>query len=298
MILINVSQIVNYGFLISGHEIGKQACEKRLAKTPHPNFGPLPLTVQQVRVNNKQSLGLLKARMMARTVKEEDYAEKRNQILNAAQRLVYVKGYERMTVQDILAELRMSSGAFYHYFDSKSAVLEAMIERGQPEVEQMLLPIIADPSLSAPEKLKSFFATLDRLRIERQAVIADLPHIWFADENAIVREKADALIVASRAPLLNAIVRQGVQEGVFTTPYPDQAGEVILSITRGMGNALLRLLLAFEQNGAESHYLDDIVATSAATVEAIERVLGTPAGLLYRPDAEAVKAWLDRPASE
>ena len=54
---------------------------------------------------------------MARTVKEQEYAEKRNEILDAAQRLVYTKGYERMTIQGILADLQISSGAFYHYFD-------------------------------------------------------------------------------------------------------------------------------------------------------------------------------------
>ena len=33
---------------------------------------------------------------MARTVKEHEYAEKRNEILDAAQRFIYTKGYERM----------------------------------------------------------------------------------------------------------------------------------------------------------------------------------------------------------
>ena len=89
-----------------------------------------------------------------------------------------------------------------------------------------------------------------------------------------------------------AIVHQGVQEGVFTTPYPDQSGIVILSITRGMGNALTKLLLAFEHVPDEMQYITDIVATSAASVEAIERVLGASSHCLYRPNAEEVKVWL------
>ena len=67
--------------------------------------------------------------MMARIVKEQAYAEKRNEILDVAQRLVYTKGYEQMTIQDILDDLQISKGAFYHYFDSKQALLEALIER-------------------------------------------------------------------------------------------------------------------------------------------------------------------------
>ena len=39
---------------------------------------------------------------MPRSVKEEEYAIRRNQILDVAQRLVYSKGYGQMTIQDIL----------------------------------------------------------------------------------------------------------------------------------------------------------------------------------------------------
>jgi AcrR family transcriptional regulator len=229
---------------------------------------------------------------MARIVKEEEYAAKRNEILDVAARLVLTKGYEQMSIQDILDDLEISKGAFYHYFASKPALLEALIEYMQPEVEQPLRAIVDDPHSPALEKLQRFFAELDRLRFAQKALIADLLHVWFADENAIVREKVDEVIVQRRAPLLAAIARQGVKEGVFTTPYPDQAGEIILSITRGIGNTVLRLILAFEQGRDELHYIRDTVAASAASAEAIERVLGAPSNSLYRPDAEAVKAWL------
>ena len=63
---------------------------------------------------------------MARKVKEEDYASRRNEILDAARTLVYTKGYEQMSIQDILDALKISKGAFYHYFDSKPALLEAL----------------------------------------------------------------------------------------------------------------------------------------------------------------------------
>ena len=139
---------------------------------------------------------------MARTVKEQEYAAKRSQILAAAQRLIYTKGYERMTIGDILADLQISSGAFYHYFDSKPAVLEAVIEQMQKDVEQPLLPIVQDPRLSALEKLQRFFATLDTARTAQKAFIASLARVWFADENAIVREKVAEAIVERRAPLL------------------------------------------------------------------------------------------------
>src|SRR5258708_2249678 len=105
---------------------------------------------------------------MTRTVKEQEYAAKRNEILDVAQRLVFSKGYERMSIQDILDALGISKGAFYHYFDSKAALLEASIERGQDDLDKDFRAIVDDPSLSALDKFQRFFATLDRLRTSQQ----------------------------------------------------------------------------------------------------------------------------------
>ena len=229
---------------------------------------------------------------MARIVNKEEYTAKRNQILDAAQRLVYTKGYERMTLQDILAELQISSGAFYHYFDSKPAVLEAFIERIRRETEKPLLPIIHDPHLSAIEKFQGFFDTLDRLRIAHKADVVTLGRVWYTDDNAIVRQKVDEAVREQRAPLLNEIVRQGIREGAFTNAYPDQAGDVILSLLQGMGSAHAKLLLSLDQERDEQRSIETIVAIHAAYMDAIERVLGVPPHSFYRVDAEAVNVWV------
>ncbi|MEZ4835188.1 MAG: TetR/AcrR family transcriptional regulator [Caldilineaceae bacterium] len=230
---------------------------------------------------------------MARTVNQEEYTAKRNQILDAAQLLVLTKGYERMTLQDIRSQLQISSGAFYHYFDSKQAVLDAFIERIQQETEKPLLPILQDPQLSAIQKLQGFFDTLDRLRMSHREDVVKLARVWYTDENAVIRQKVDEAIVKQRAPLLNEIVRQGIGEGVFATAYPEQAGEIILSLLHGMGNTHARLLFSPEQDEIDvSTRVGRIVATHAAYMDAIEQVLGAPAHSLYRAEPEAVHGWL------
>ena len=229
---------------------------------------------------------------MARTVNEQGYAEKRNEILDVAQRLIFAKGYERMTIGDVLTALKISSGAFYHYFDSKPALLEAFIERGQEDVEKIIIPIIHDPDLSAIEKLQRFFDTLDQMRSAQQTFLVELLRVWYTDHNAIVREKVNQVILERRGPMMNEIVRQGIQEGAFTTPYPDQAGEVILSLLQGMGNSHARLLLSLDQDSDEQSCVEEIVAVHSAYMDAVERVLGAPPNSLYRTNAEAVNVWV------
>jgi AcrR family transcriptional regulator len=126
---------------------------------------------------------------MARVVNEKEHALKRNQILDATQRLIYTKGYEQMSIQDILDELKISKGAFYHYFDSKPALLEAVLERMQHESKQALLPIVQDPHLDALEKLQRFFDTSVRWKTARKAFLIELLRVWYTDHNAIVRQK-------------------------------------------------------------------------------------------------------------
>lgn len=196
-----------------------------------------------------------------------------------------------MSIQDILDEVRISSGAFHHYFDSRRALLEAFSERIKRELEQPLLPIIHDPNRSAIDKLQGFFDTLDRLRTARKADVIALLRVWYSDDNAIVRLKVDQAVFAQRAPLLTQIVRQGVAEGSFSTTHPDQAGEVILSLLQGMGNTHAKLLLSFEQEPDELGWVEAIIATHDAYLEAIERVLGAPANSFARTSAEAVNVW-------
>ena len=126
---------------------------------------------------------------MARIVKEDEYAEKRKQILDAAQRLIYFKGYEEMSIQDILDELQISKGAFYHYFSSKQALLEELIEYMMHEAELVITPIVQDANLPAIEKFQRFFDVLARWKTARKKIMLALIASWYSDNNAIIRQK-------------------------------------------------------------------------------------------------------------
>jgi AcrR family transcriptional regulator len=231
---------------------------------------------------------------VARTVKPEEHAAKRGEIVDAFQRLVLTKGYERMSIRDVLSEARISSGAFHHYFDSRRALLDAFVERIRLESERVLLPVVRDPSRSALDKLQGLFDTLDQVRAARKADVAALGRVWYDDANAVVRQRVDDAIRAQRAPLLTNIVRQGVREGTFSTPHPEQAGGVIMSLLQGMGDTHAGQMLALDRGGDERRLAEQIVAVHTAYLDAIERVLGAPPGVFRRTDStdsEAVGFW-------
>jgi TetR/AcrR family transcriptional repressor of nem operon len=237
----------------------------------------------------------MKGIIMARIVKEQEYAARRNAILDVAQRLVGSRGYEQMTIQDILDDLKISKGAFYHYFDSKQALLEALIEHMQDEVDHLLFSIVQSTHLSALDKLQRLFDTLAGWKTARKAFIRALLRVWYTDDNAIVRQKLRAARINRVSPMLADIIHQGVQEGVLTTSYPEQMGEVVVSLVLDHGDALAGLLLSSE---LRQDVWTRIERTVVAYTHAVERVLDAPDGSLHLVDDETLKEWFIVPVDE
>jgi AcrR family transcriptional regulator len=226
--------------------------------------------------------------MMTRSVKAHRYAEKRNAILDVAQRYITTKGYEQMTTQDILEALQISRGAFYHYFESKQALLMALVERIAEQAEQLVLPIVSDRELPAQDKLLRFFTVLDQYKQANLDLVLTFLRIWYGDENALFRQKLYLARVKRLAPWLSQIIQQGVAEGVFTAAYPDQAARMILSLLEDLGYATVELLLAGE---GERPDIARIVQAGEATAEAVERMLGISPGGLWQSWSEAFSLW-------
>jgi AcrR family transcriptional regulator len=227
---------------------------------------------------------------MARVIKEEEHAARLNEILNAALQLVYSKGYGRMTIQDILDELKISKGAFYHYFNSKADVLEALVERMVVEqVEPLLLSAVQDPQLTALEKLQRYFDTAVRWKTAEKTLMLELVKVWYSDENALARQKMLALMVKHVTPLFMQIIHQGVREGTFTVPYPEYASQVIINLVQPLGDTFARMILSEE--AMHDHALEKAKTLVAAYNDAMERILGAPKGSIHLMDTEVLKEW-------
>src|SRR5579859_5252915 len=99
---------------------------------------------------------------MPRTLNLAEHTVRKEAFVDAATRLMQTKGYERTSIQDILEELGASRGAFYHYFDSKQALLEAVIDRMVEAAMAAVAPVVDDPGLSATPKLERVFGGIGR----------------------------------------------------------------------------------------------------------------------------------------
>ena len=231
---------------------------------------------------------------MARIVNEQEFNARRNQILEVARKLIYARGYEQMSIQEILLELKMSKGAFYHYFGSKPELLEALIERLLDESEVQITPIFNNPNLTSLEKLRRWFETAAAWKTAQKSLMLELVRVWYADDNAIMRQKLFSKSIRRMQPLIENIIREGILEGQFNTPYPKQTAEVIFYLFQGLGDKFSDRLMEYErQTDAERRacILSSIEDSFQANSDALERVLGAPQGSLLLMDTASINGW-------
>jgi AcrR family transcriptional regulator len=223
---------------------------------------------------------------MTRIVKAPD--ERRSELIACAQKLFYSRGYESTSVRDIVDEVGVAKGTFYYYFDSKTGVLEAVVDELIAQAQAILEEIVADETLAAIPKWIQAFQVVGNWKIERKDEWIALLRLLQKDENVLLQYKMWMQATQVLSPELAKIIAQGVEEGVFETESIQDAVEIALAIARGVRDTIYDTLL-------NPNRYDDPAALAwrkiTAVQTAIERVLGAPPGSLPIIDEQSLAAW-------
>ena len=86
--------------------------------------------------------------------------ERKQEIIDTALKIFIHKGYEKTSVNDILNEIGIAKGTFYHYFKAKEEVLDAVIADTTETIVNKIEKIIDDNSLNAEDKLLKAFSEM------------------------------------------------------------------------------------------------------------------------------------------
>ncbi len=232
---------------------------------------------------------------MPRISNEHDYIDRRNEILDSAQKLIYSKGYEAMTIQDILDDLNISKGAFYHYFRSKHALLEGLTSRSIENASAMVNPILDDTSLGSLEKLTRYFDTVASWKLAQKDYMIQLLRVWFKDENSLLRQKMVSAGTEFLTPHLIRLINQGIREGCMQVEDPVMAAKVVYSLMLSLGDELGRAILnSVEPNPqlSREQYTQFMISVTRAYTDAIERTLGVPKGSIVLIQEPFLKQWI------
>jgi len=225
---------------------------------------------------------------VARTRDPESHAVRRDAFVDVAARRMTVDGYEALSIQDVIDEVGASKGAFYHYFGSKSDLLEAIVERMADGVEASWGDVLDRPGLSARERLEGLFAVTAQYKSARRELSLGILEGWLSDRNAVLREKLRELVVRRMTPALEQILRQGVDEGEFTATDPEATARVAVGLVLSTQDVATHLFVARQRDEIT---LDEVLRVFAAYEEALGRILGLPPGRLSLTDPPTIRMW-------
>ena len=203
--------------------------------------------------------------------------ERRADILDAALALFYSRGWDQVTVADVLKEADISKGGFYHHFNAKEDLLDALIARFMTEALAAAEAARDATTGTALDRFNAFLAETGRWKARRAPQIKFLFDVMLQPGNDVLLQRITEATNAAVRPVLRGMIAQGVVEGSFDVPDVDLVTETIIGLSNGRRQHLMDAVAAADQgdlDGAMTR-LDHRMAVEAAL---IDRLLGLSPG--------------------
>lgn len=155
-----------------------------------------------------------------RIVKEAQ--ERKNDILDVAERLFSAKGFDNTSTNDILEEIGIARGTLYYHFKSKEDILDAMIDRmiGQMLVQTQILA--GQKEIPVLQRLTMMIQSL-QINGGCDHEIMEQIH---KPQNALMHQKIQEKLLAEMNPLFTSLIEEGMEQGICQTDYPAETAEM------------------------------------------------------------------------
>ncbi|WP_226507126.1 TetR/AcrR family transcriptional regulator [Pseudomonas sp. MWU16-30317] len=185
------------------------------------------------------------------TPKTRETTDVRQGILDVGQRIMAAKGYSAVGLNEILATAGVPKGSFYHYFGSKDAFGEALLESYFSTYLAELDQILALPGLTMAQRLLKYWETWQHtqsfedcqgkcLAVKLGVEVADLSEAM----RAVLKRGTSGII-----DRLAQAIETGVAEGSLTVggePYAVAQSLYQLWIGASMMVKITKSVLPFE----------------------------------------------------
>lgn len=136
-------------------------------------------------------------------------------ILSAARQLILTRGYSRMTMDGLAAELRVSKKTLYQHFSSKESLGQSVLEATLEEISTALRAIVKDRELDFDARLSRMVQVLSLRYREAGRALDDLqrdaPELWerlLELRRAAVQDNFERLLASG---LREGVIRKDVE---------------------------------------------------------------------------------------
>lgn len=156
-----------------------------------------------------------------RVVKEAE--ERKNEILDVAERLFGTKGFDSTSTTDILNEIGIARGTLYYHFKSKEEILDAMIDRMTNRLIEKAEAIVARKEISVLQRLTMMMLALNVSDSNFHQELLEQVH---KPQNALMHQKMERSLLAGINPMITALIKEGIEQGICQTDYPEEVAEM------------------------------------------------------------------------
>ena len=153
----------------------------------------------------------------------KDAVERRNEILDVAERLFCTRGYDQTSTNDILAEIGIARGTLYYHFTSKEDILDAMIDRILDEIVRRTSQIALDESVPVLERLTQSVLAAN-VDTKTGDMILEQMH---KPQNALMHAKMQERLLKQLIPLFTKLIEDGISQGLMQTDDPENTIEML-----------------------------------------------------------------------
>lgn len=198
---------------------------------------------------------------------------KRSSILETAEKLFFEKGYEQTSIQDILDELSLSKGGFYHHFTSKEAILGEICENRVISGLGQLGAELSGARIGLMDRLNLLLRKISMFERDDTPFAALLLKVCYADGDVRVRDRIRSAVLSQLGPLMDELVAEGMKSGDLYTRNPGQITDIVLGMVDQVNDRACRILTANPDN---PECIIEIAEQLNACRDAVEMLLGAP----------------------
>lgn len=150
--------------------------------------------------------------------------DRKLELIDTARRLFQIKGYDKVTMQDVMDSLDIAKGTIYHYFKSKEELFEAVVENIVDTNSERMQILMQETTGTALDKIQVLVAA-GNISLENEKIL----HVLHKRSNDAMHTRLLAVALIKQAPLYEKLIQQGCDEGIFQTKNPLECAELVLA---------------------------------------------------------------------
>lgn len=198
----------------------------------------------------------------------KDPAVRRQELVLAACELFKEKGFEQVSVSDIVQNVGVAQGTFYYYFKTKFDMLDAVVDHYAMESIEFMKNVADDPGMNATQKIQAII----NYALRMDGCDRNFIEYLHSDENLITHQKFMTRSYEMTIPIITGIVEEGIRDGLFHVRYSRETVEMMVYMYGHLHDSLA-LSAGIDENDRKMRATEDIFVRVLGVKDGVVRLI-------------------------